>query len=1092
MDVSKSQNDLNNSTNKDLQIGYEDLKNKLKILEADNQKMNEQIFSLQNKFYVQSKILNDKNTELSKEVSEKQKIKVENEKITNESLELKKKIELITKEKEELSFQNEKYKKDINELNQKYNESNLKSKYLIGQLEEQNSLLTSENNNLKDNSVKLQSKIDYIYNENKARESKLLFSIKNENQEIVMNLRKELSALQKYNDELLQENIKMKNVIERNNKKEKEKERENILDSTVNTSYIGGERVITENKSMILYNMENNIKNLKDDLNMYKKKIKEMENNEILNDKKLKAMKLDLKQSESDIKQYLIQLKEKDNEINSLEKKIKEFIPIIEKSKNVDNLNIEINEKNQTINFLLSQLEDYKRNLNIKSQNFEEQINNFKNENNLISQKLEQNKIEGEKKREEFQSKLKDLQSENSILINDLNKKEEEYSKLLEEKIELENKCNVQFDEQEKKFDEIQKNVQELNNENEDLKMKIAECAEISGNQFQSLNDSVIKSSVKIESLMNVYNNHINLLKQRFENILNDLNIIVSMQSNNPNTINEKFNNVIKAIKTNLDLVNKMAESESLIKNFRTEVKTLKNNLDTSKSKIKFLEQENEELNNTLNVQKLRMKIKPFENNKIDGAYSKLVNKMKDYLSITQLNIQNSNLFSENENQKAQIKYLSENNNILKERNANLEKLVEDLKIDVENKSNIITKDAKYYKSQIKSLMDQLTRIKDTWTPYEKKMEYLNHIEELEKNIKELKNEINRKKDMISNLKSQNEEKQQKIYKYDLESNNDTNSVISNNLYNSNNKEIQNLKNENLKKIKEIKELKKNIDKLNTDKQTLMEKNKVNKIDINRKDDIINDLKSKINNLKNDKDKLNTTSIDELQKLTEEIKKKDKAITTLKRNNETLKKELQLYQNNNNIENNNKKIATTSNELILKDKQIEEKENTINKMSTCLRLILKDLSKKYETEKNKINLKGINNTVKEEMMKLGLDEENVGEFIGNDENINKTSEQIDILLNDISKFNSEKAFKLYNTLFENIKELESENVNYNNGLSFNNFNRSGNTSNNMLASSGGYDNNSNYISRKYGGIDNNFTRGNNNSKIDANLIDSKY
>ena len=38
MDVTKSQNDLNNSTNKDLQIGYEDLKNKLKILEEDNQK----------------------------------------------------------------------------------------------------------------------------------------------------------------------------------------------------------------------------------------------------------------------------------------------------------------------------------------------------------------------------------------------------------------------------------------------------------------------------------------------------------------------------------------------------------------------------------------------------------------------------------------------------------------------------------------------------------------------------------------------------------------------------------------------------------------------------------------------------------------------------------------------------------------------------------------------------------------------------------------------------------------------------------------------------------------------------------------------
>ena len=344
MDESKSQNDLNNSTTKEIQIGYEDLKNKLKILEADNQKMNEQLFSLQNKFYVQTKILNDKNSELSKEVSEKQKMKVESEKMAKESVELKKRIEIISKEKEELFNQNEKYKKDINDLNQRYSESNVKSQYLISQLEEQNSLLTSENNNLKDNSVKLQSKIDYIYNENKAKESKLLFSIKNENKEIIMNLRKELSALQNHNDELIQENIKLKNIIEKN-KKEKEN-----LDSTVNTSYMGGN--IAENKSMIMLTMENNIKNLKDDINNYEKKIKKLEENEIVNDKKLKAMKLDLKQSESDIKEYLSQLQHKDEEIFALEQKIKELLPLIEKAKNIDNMAIEINEKNQTINFL--------------------------------------------------------------------------------------------------------------------------------------------------------------------------------------------------------------------------------------------------------------------------------------------------------------------------------------------------------------------------------------------------------------------------------------------------------------------------------------------------------------------------------------------------------------------------------------------------------------------------------------------------------------------------------------------------------------------------------------------------------------------
>jgi hypothetical protein len=272
-----------------------------------------------------------------------------------------------------------------------------------------------------------------------------------------------------------------------------------------------------------------------------------------------------------------------------------------------------------------------------------------------------------------------------------------------------------------------------------------------------------------------------------------------------------------------------------------------------------------------------------------------------------------------------------------------------------------------------------------------------------------------------------------------------------------------------------------------------MEKNKVNKVDISRKDDIINDLKLKLNNLKNDNDKLNDSINDDKQKLLEEIKKKEKAISTLKRNIDTLKKEIQLYQNNNAV-NDNKKISP--NELSLKEKQLEQKENTINQMSTCIRLILKDLSKKYETEKNKIKLMGMNNTVKQEMMKLGLDEENVGEFIGNDDNKNKTSEQIDILLNDIEKFNTENAFKLYNTLFENIKELECENINnnINNGVSFNNFSRSGNNYNNNFGASEATDNN--YISGKYSGLNNfnNFQRGNYNDKNygNSNLIESKY
>ena len=189
---------------------------------------------------------------------------------------------------------------------------------------------------------------------------------------------------------------------------------------------------------------------------------------------------------------------------------------------------------------------------------------------------------------------------------------------------------------------------------------------------------------------------------------------------------------------------------------------------------------------------------------------------------------------------------------------------------------------------------------------------------------------------------------------------------------------------------------------------------------------------------------------------------------TLKRNNETLKKELELYQSN---KNNAEK------------KDLDEKNKKINDMSSCLRLILKDLSRKYETEKNRMHLKGLNDTVKQEMLKLGLDEENVGDFMGKDEdeNINKAKEQIDLLLNDNENFSSEKTYKLYNTLFSNLMELENENRNNNNnnGLSFNNYNRSGNTSNNIF-------------SCQSSGINNNYFKGKNNYNYNnMNLLESK-
>ena len=83
----------NNNTSQNLdELSNEELKNKIKTLESKNKEIDEELFSIKNKYYVQAKILNDKNAELSKEVSERQRLKVEMEKINNISKELEQKI----------------------------------------------------------------------------------------------------------------------------------------------------------------------------------------------------------------------------------------------------------------------------------------------------------------------------------------------------------------------------------------------------------------------------------------------------------------------------------------------------------------------------------------------------------------------------------------------------------------------------------------------------------------------------------------------------------------------------------------------------------------------------------------------------------------------------------------------------------------------------------------------------------------------------------------------------------------------------------------------------------------------------------------
>ena len=128
-------NNLNTITSQNLdELTIEELKSKIKILESKNKEIDEELFSIKNKYYVQAKILNDKNTELSKEVSESQKLKVEMEKMNKNYNELLSKLNIQKKSNEEISQEKNNLKKQLISISKKYNDTKLKSNSLLNKL----------------------------------------------------------------------------------------------------------------------------------------------------------------------------------------------------------------------------------------------------------------------------------------------------------------------------------------------------------------------------------------------------------------------------------------------------------------------------------------------------------------------------------------------------------------------------------------------------------------------------------------------------------------------------------------------------------------------------------------------------------------------------------------------------------------------------------------------------------------------------------------------------------------------------------------------------------------------------------------------
>ena len=250
---------------------------------------------------------------------------------------------------------------------------------------------------------------------------------------------------------------------------------------------------------------------------------------------------------------------------------------------------------------------------------------------------------------------------------------------------------------------------------------------------------------------------------------------------------------------------------------------------------------------------------------------------------------------------------------------------------------------------------------------------------------------------------------------------------------------------DNNRKENIIKELKNNLEIYkNKEKKKEEEKgnnfDKIKKLtnDINLKDSIIKDLKEKYEKIQNNnslieiQNKTISNNNTEQKKLKEELSKKETLIKTLKHKNFSLSLELKDIQTKQ-----IKQSKTNSDELIkeqqmhLKTKnRLDEYQMVLEKMSSCLRKILKDLFIKYENIHNKKNSLQIPKSMQEGMDILGVNEYEVSLMINPENDGNDILRQIDDNLNDINNFDGENTFQLYYKLINGSRDFNNLETNF--------------------------------------------------------------
>jgi cell division protein ZapA len=592
----------------------EEMRDELANFNNTNNHLKEQFVSLQNKFYVQTQMLQEKNNEVLEEKNISEEISRENMRLTNELNKASDSVNKLEHEVENIKYEYEKVISEYTNTRRSLDSLDVVSK----EMEKKELTFRAENESLKEINNKLKLKLKELYDEIKSKDGKLVNLLKEENKELESRLRTDINELRTDNENLMKERSMLRLT---NNELKHE-----ITMLKEQSSYRPDKgSLIKEPKRNFDHEQ---VKALREENYNFKKDIEESLSKLNQKDNLLKTTQLDLQTLSSENSKIQGMLIQKDKELNALLEDVNSLQDALKKLDNTDKLPKlleEINSKNKTINYLIEEVDSCKKDAKEKQNQNDIILIKLRDDNDNLILRLKDITEQYDKFKHNADSTISDLRKENDILLNDLEDREKAFENILMDKNNLEQNFEKQNKTNEDVYEKISTNYQATVDENSSLKNRLEEITSQSIEKFNKLNGKVTKSKAKIDTLANIYEAYIKYLKERFQMYIDEINLFMTNINNT-----DKLTRIIKNFEMLTDLSAKISEREAMIDNFKAEIKTLKINLNKSNDTVKRLTKENDEMSEVINYKKLQNKYKKLPTSKLE-----LLNKLMDYENVT-------------------------------------------------------------------------------------------------------------------------------------------------------------------------------------------------------------------------------------------------------------------------------------------------------------------------------------------------------------------------------------------------------------------------------------------------------------------------